>query len=153
MRPWSRTLVLKATVAATLVMTSLAGPRVFTAPGALANYGLTTGWATFGLTLPQGAAPSGVQVGSLPTQTDVKTRWSDGSIRYAIVSAQVPANGTYPIAAAAQATGTFAPTWPSAVTHLVISGQDWVATLPAASPDVWLSGPNVRNRGSGRRRC
>ncbi len=143
MRPWSRTLVLKATLAATLVMTSLAGPRVFTAPAALANYGLTTGWATFGLTLPSGVATSGVQVGSLPTQTDVKTRWSDGSIRYAIVSAQVPANGTYPISAAPQATGTFAPTWPSAMTHLVINGQDWVATLPAASPDVWLSGPNV----------
>src|ERR671930_380525 len=57
----------------------------------LANYTFTAGWATFGLALPPGAAATGVQVAGLPTQTDVKVRWSDGTIRFAIVSANIPA--------------------------------------------------------------
>src|SRR5689334_18873351 len=55
----------------------------------LATIGLTPGWATFGEALPQGAAQNGLQVGNLPTQTDVKDRWSDGSIRFAVVSTDV----------------------------------------------------------------
>ena len=57
----------------------------------IAVHALTPGWTSFGQAVPQGAAPSGLQVGSLFTQTDVKTRWPDGSIRFAIVSASVPA--------------------------------------------------------------
>src|SRR5262249_14389722 len=51
---------------------------------------LTPGWATFAQVLPQGFAYDGLQVGNLVTQTDVKNRWIDGSIRYAIVTAAVP---------------------------------------------------------------
>ena len=51
------------------------------ADDAVATYAFTRGWATFGLPLPQGAARDAVQVGQLPTQTDVKVRWPDGSIR------------------------------------------------------------------------
>ena len=63
----------------------------------LATVGLTPGWATFGQTLPQGAAFEALQVGSLRTQTDVKTRWPDGSIRFAVLSAKVVQAGTYPV--------------------------------------------------------
>src|SRR5262249_21170678 len=53
--------------------------------GPVATVGLTAGWATFGEAIPQGRATAGLQVGSLPTQTDVKNRWPDGSIKFAIV--------------------------------------------------------------------
>ena len=78
----------------------------------LATYGLTAGNATFGLALPQGASSTGVKVGALSTQTDVKTRWADGSIRFAVVSARVPSAGQYAIVAGTSATGTTVPTWP-----------------------------------------
>ena len=56
------------------------------ADDALTRFSFTRGWATFGLALPQGAARDAVQVGALPTQTDVKVKWPDGSIRFAVVS-------------------------------------------------------------------
>src|SRR5262245_3641908 len=68
------------------------GQPAFAANPALATYTLSPGWATFGLALPQGAAKA-VQVGSLQTQTDVKVRWPDGSIRFAIVSANAGVKG------------------------------------------------------------
>src|SRR3954453_11764177 len=63
----------------------------------VATLDLTLGWATFGHALPQGAAPSGVLVGTFPTQTDVKNRWPHGSIRFAVVSVFVPAAGNFPL--------------------------------------------------------
>src|SRR5262245_18044400 len=46
---------------------------------------LTAGWATFGEAVPRGVAFDGVKIGTFDTQTDVKSRWDDGSIRFAIV--------------------------------------------------------------------
>src|SRR5918995_7437627 len=63
----------------------------------LATYEISDGWATFGLALPAGAAGEGVRVGNLLTQTDVKTRWPDGSIRFAVVTVRAPNSGAYPI--------------------------------------------------------
>src|SRR5262245_24720887 len=65
--------------------------------GAIATVGLTAGWATFGEAIPQGQATGALQIGSLPTQTDVKNRWPDGSIKFAIVSANVPSAGSYAV--------------------------------------------------------
>jgi methionine-rich copper-binding protein CopC len=111
---------------------------------AIASVGLTKGWATFGEVLPDGFATSGLQVGNLTTQTDIKDTWSDGSIRYAIVTVNVPANGIYSIAPAAPPSGSFAPTLPSASVSLNISGTVYTATLPSTmSTNLWLSGPNV----------
>ena len=108
----------------------------------LATINLTPGWATFGQALPQGAAPSGVRVGSLTTQTDVKNRWPDGSIRFAVVTVLVPTGGDYPLVAAPVSTGTFALTLPTASVGLTIGGIVYTAALPAAaSADRWLSGP------------
>ena len=56
---------------------------------AVSRMTFTKGWATFGLAVPAGAARSGLQVGTFPTQTDVKVRWPDGSIRFAVVSTKI----------------------------------------------------------------
>jgi hypothetical protein len=109
----------------------------------LARYSLTPGWATFGLALPQGASKSGVQVGTLPTQTDVKVRWPDGSIRFAIVSARIAADGDYPITASAAPTGAVAMRTPAATVTFTIGGKTYAAALPSKRNDIWLNGPLV----------
>jgi len=111
---------------------------------ALATYAFTKGWATFGLALPQGAARTAVQVAKLPTQTDVKVRWPDGSIRFAVVSANVPAAGAAAIVAANAPAGAMtAQRVPVVTVTLTIGGKPYVATLPATSTDLWLNGPLV----------
>jgi hypothetical protein len=114
----------------------------------LAQYRLGAGWATFGLALPQGAARAHVTVGALPTQTDVKTTWPDGSIRFAIVTTRTSGAGTFPITAAAPAPAApaapLAPPWPEASVTLAIAGQPWVAALSGAPVESrWLYGPLV----------
>ena len=109
----------------------------------LANYRLGSGWATFGLALPQGAAREAVAVGTAATQTDVKTRWTDGSIKFAVVTARLNSDGTYPITAAAAVTGRARPTWPAASLELAIGPGRWQARLPASISDAWLEGPLV----------
>ncbi|SIO55084.1 PKD repeat-containing protein [Singulisphaera sp. GP187] len=110
----------------------------------LATTVLTAGWASFGQVVPQGAARDALQIGNLVTQTDVKTTWPDGSIRYAIVSASVPATGSYPINQAAPSTGTFIPKIPNASVKFTIGGVIYTAALPATkSSDLWLDGPLV----------
>ena len=73
-----------------------AATRVEAQAGQVGTVGLTPGWATFGQALPQGAATGGLQVGRLATQTDVKNRWPDGSIRFAIVTVKATTAGTTP---------------------------------------------------------
>jgi PKD repeat protein len=111
---------------------------------ALASIGLTPGWATFGQTLPEGAAFDGLQVGGLVTQTDVKTTWADGSIKFAVVSASVPTAGTYPVTEGAPRQGSFAAELPDAEVRLDVGGVPYTAALPdGPSADAWLSGPLV----------
>lgn len=116
---------------------------------AIATYRFeSAGWATFGLALPEGAAKA-VKVGAEPTQTDVKVRWPDGSIRFAIVTARIDAPGPQPIAAGEAAAGTFEPTWPMAVVTFTIEGKEWTAVLPTSRPRQpadWLAGPLVVER-------
>ena len=109
----------------------------------LANYRLGAGWATFGLALPQGASREAVTVGTLATQTDVKTRWPDGSIRFAVVSARVTTAATYAITPAAASSGRVRSAWPAASVEMVIGPGRWLAPLPAAIGDLWLDGPLV----------
>jgi hypothetical protein len=134
--------------AAIAVSLLLSCPRpVHAEDRALAANTFTRGWATFGLALPQGAARNGVKVGALPTQTDVKVRWPDGSIRFAVVTANIARAGALPIAAGdAPASGAPpSPNAPVAVTY-TIGGRPYVATLPAAMNDPWLTGPLVSER-------
>lgn len=108
----------------------------------LANVGLTAGWATFGQALPQGAARTGLQVGTLSTQTDVKTRWPDGSIKFAIVTASVPTAGTYALTEGPASSGTVVPSLPNAEVDLTIGGVVYAAKLPSSlGTDTWLAGP------------
>lgn len=110
----------------------------------LGDFALTSGWATFGLALPAGIAASGVQIGTLTTQTDVKARWPDGTIRFAVLTAHVQTAGTYTISAAAASGGSFVPVIPAASVTLTIDSITYTARLPStASADMWLSGPLV----------
>jgi hypothetical protein len=131
-------------LAATTVLLISNGRGITAQTSPVATVGLTAGWATFGEAVPQGAARDGLQVGALLTQTDVKSRWADGSIRFAIVTVNAPAGATYDLTAAAAPGGTFTPTVPDASVTLTIGGVTYVAALPnAPSSDVWLSGPLV----------
>lgn len=120
----------------------------------IATVHLTEGWATFGQAVPQGLAFEGLRVGTLATQTDVKNRWPDGSIRFAIVTAKGLAEGDYEITSAPASGGGFSPAPQAASVALTINsctpapapGQCptglYVASLPAPA-DTWLSGPLV----------
>jgi hypothetical protein len=105
---------------------------------------LTPGWATFAVQLPRGGASGGLALGDVPTQTDVKVRWPDGSIRMAVVTAQVQTAATYPLVAGPARTGTSTITPPTAEVDFAIDGRTYVARVPPPSADVWLDGPLVR---------
>ena len=115
----------------------------------LAVYHLTSGWATFGVVLPRGDAVGGLQVGKLTTQTDVKSRWDDGSIKSAIVSANVPEDGHYAILAAeASQAAPFVPSgasFPPIIVELTLHDGPipglYRAVFSPGSQDKWLSGP------------
>ncbi|TXT35775.1 MAG: PDK repeat-containing protein [Planctomycetota bacterium] len=109
---------------------------------------LTPGWATFGQALPQGVAFEALQVGALKTQTDVKTRWPDGSIRFAVVTAKVETAGSYPIRAASVSKERSKwTTLPIEVRFAAVGSQPEkaMASLPAAAKpeSLWLDGPLV----------
>lgn len=125
------------------LLVSAAVPSAAPPSATLATYRLGSGWATFGLALPQGAARDAVAVGTLATQTDVKTRWPDGSIKFAVVTARVTADGAYAITAGAAATGRVRPAWPAASLELAIGPGRWQADLPASFGDHWLDGSLV----------
>jgi hypothetical protein len=125
-----------------VVASALATSTAQTTP--VATVALTTGWATFGQALPRGAAANGLQIGTLATQTDVKSRWADGSIKFAVLTALVPSSGSYAVTPAALSTGGFTPSMPRASVTFVIGGVTYTATLPSTmSTDRWLSGPLV----------
>src|SRR5690349_3918615 len=120
----------------------LSFPAAALAQSPVGSVTLTPGWATFGQALPQGAATGGLQVGSLPTQTDVKTTWPDGSIRFAVVTVNAPSAATYQIVPASASSGSFSPALPAASVELAIGGVTYTASLPGSpSSDRWLSGP------------
>jgi hypothetical protein len=112
---------------------------------ALAEVRLTAGWATFGQVLPRGAAKGALRLGDLETQTDVKTRWPDGSVRFAVLTAKVSRAGLYPLRPAAARAGAFEPTVPAASVRFKIGDRAYTAALPPKpSEDRWLAGPLVR---------
>src|SRR3954471_5859827 len=136
--------VLKVLAILFLIIGSMHAPLAAQAGSPIGTVGLTAGWATFGEAVPQGAAVGGLQVGTLSTQTDIKTRWPDGSIRFAVVTVNSPASANYPITSAAAPTGTFTPTPPAASVALTVGGVTYVAALSnIPSTDLWLSGPLV----------
>ncbi len=130
-------------VSASAAAFAIAATAVQAAP--LATYQFSTGYTTFGLALPAGAAQSGVRLGTLVTQTDVKTRWPDGSIRFAVVSAQIPAKAAYDLNAADAPGDSYTSAWPAITLELVIDGATWTASPGTfTGADTWLNGPVVR---------
>jgi hypothetical protein len=122
---------------------SFAGAAAAAEP--IATHHCGPGWATFGQVVPRGAARDSLRLGELTTQCDVKTRWDDGSIRFAVVTARIPDEGDYALEpdALSLAPG-FMPTPPEAAVAFTIAGLPWTAVLPAVpSTDLWLAGPNV----------
>jgi hypothetical protein len=121
------------------------GAEAFAAGGTIGVYRLDPGWASFGIAVPRGVLPAGsaLRVGALRTQTDVKTTWDDGSVRFAVVSTNVPASEDYPVTVGRPEAGTFTPIRPDATVEFAINGARWVARAPAAFSDEWLSGPLV----------
>lgn len=111
----------------------------------VATVGLTSGWATFGQALPPDAAFESLQVGTLPTQIDVKTRWPDGSIRFAVVTAEVAEPGSYAITPAFFDSGESDLAPLPVEVRLTTESSEAVAMLPTTSaPDaLWLDGELV----------
>jgi putative Ig domain-containing protein len=131
-------------VAVVLALCFARGAAIEAQVAPIATVGLTAGWVTFGQVVPKGFAVDGLKVGSLSTQTDVKTRWDDGSIRFAVVTVKADSAGDFAVSAGPASGAPFVPAIPTAAVTLTIAGVPYVAALPAdPSGDVWLSGPNV----------
>ncbi len=111
--------------------------------GPLALHQFTKGWATFGQVFPPGVVKKAVQIGSLPTQTDVKTTWADGSVRFAVVSAYIPSDSEYELKSGETSLDTFNPKIPAALVKFTINGETWTAGLPQTLQDMWLNGSLV----------
>jgi hypothetical protein len=118
-------------------------PQVFAATQVSSVSTEKGGWATFGVVFPQRAVTTPLQVGSLPTQTDVKVKWPDGSTRQAILTTKVPSAGTYPINTIASQTGTPPAITPMCTAEITIAGVKYVATPSGAPQSLWLSGSQV----------
>lgn len=111
--------------------------------GTLAQVGLTPGWATFGQALPQGQARDYLQVGGLPTQTDVKSVWPDGSIKFAVVTAHVAVSDTYPVTQGTYPPeGGFHAPYQTHTVSLSTGETDWRAGSfdPSVGDSLWLYG-------------
>ena len=121
------------------------GTPVVHAAEPVARMTFTPGWATFGLAVPARAARDGLQVGAYPTQTDVKVRWPDGSIRFAIVTARITTAGSYAItpAPAPIGGGALGVAAPRASVALTIQGRPYTAAVIPNRSDPWLNGPLV----------
>jgi hypothetical protein len=119
--------------------------EAFAGGGTVGVYRLGPGWASFGIAVPRGVVPGGsaLRVGALRTQTDIKTTWDDGSVRFAVLTTNVPAPQDYPVTVGRPEAGAFTPIRPDATVEFAIGGARWVARVPAALSDAWLSGPLV----------
>ncbi|MBX4190093.1 DUF4038 domain-containing protein [Candidatus Parcubacteria bacterium] len=100
------------------------------------------GWATVGIVLPPGVTSSALQIGNLPTQTDIKVRWGDGSIRHALVTAKVPSGGTYSVQTSSNSGNPLAIT-PNCSAEITIGGATYVASPSGPPQSTWLYGSVV----------
>ena len=115
--------------------------------GCIAEYDfISPGWATFGIVLPKGEIFTGLKVGNLETQNDIKNHWSDGSIRYVILTTLVEDAGVYGIRESNVRTGSFTLEVPTA--ELTMDIEKWgiykSVLSSSVSSDLWLNGPLVK---------
>jgi hypothetical protein len=119
-------------------------------PAPIGTVHLQGGWSTFGQAVPQGLAPVGqvLRIGSEPTQTDVKNRWPDGSIKFAVLTAFMPGDNDYAITAAPAPAPApdFVVATRNVSVQMSINGTPYSAVAPAPGPgaDYWLRGALVR---------
>jgi hypothetical protein len=119
-------------------------PATTRASDAISVVGLTAGWATFGVAPPRGCAFSGLRVAELPTQTDVKCWWPDGSIKYAVVTAFAPEAGAYEIFEGTDEGEAFSPAVPFTIIRFTSADDVFSTMLPEVIAGVdWLAGPLV----------
>ena len=132
-----------------MVSEATAGPQEGNASDrgrqAVSRVTLSKGWATFGLALPPGSARSGVQVGRFETQTDIKNRWTDGSIRFAAVTCKASEAGDFAVIPTSAVSGRLVAKAPGVSVEFNVGGTIFTAS-PAKTPtaDLWLSGPLVQ---------
>ena len=86
------------------------------------------GWATFAYVALPGQATDGFKVGNYVTQTDVKTRWPDGSIQHALVCAKVEV-GEWAIESGPKSGTPFVTTWPSVSVRFDVGGVLYTASF------------------------
>lgn len=111
----------------------------------LTSWDFTTGWATFGLVVPEGQADESLRIGDLETQVEIRNRWLDNSIRFAQVTAYIPSDDTYDIVTAPVSSGSITPTLPKCTVTFTSGGQTYVARIPSSlGSDVWMNGSLVR---------
>lgn len=93
----------------------------------------SVGPITMGLVAKEGQIPSGfgVRVGSFTTQTDILNIWTDGSLRYALVSFNATSTGAKTLTVIVNSGGTYTPTWPSGSVAINVSGTVYTAAFPA----------------------
>lgn len=120
-------------------------------PNALANYNfISTGWTNqLAITAEQGDVPSGLglQIGGLQTQTTIKRTWPDGSLKHAILKANVINVGNANITIANNLGGSFTPaSWPTASVAFIIGSDIYIAVLGSVDvTDTWENGPLCRS--------
>src|SRR5262245_25784461 len=83
----------------------------------------SAGLATFGQVVPRGTTYTGLRVGNLPTQNDVKSWWDDGSLKFVILTATIPTAGYYTLNPGNPATGNFAVTVPDVTVQFNIEAN------------------------------
>ncbi len=111
--------------------------------------------------IPSGKLPQAVVNGTaVPTQVDVKTRWSDGSLKHAIISFLVPSLGVGTTANVAFGSGTTVGNTPLSQAQMLASGFNFNAQIQLTKGGVtktadartmltngdytlWTSGPIV----------
>lgn len=112
----------------------------------LARIHATPGWTTFGMAVPRGEVFRSLQVGSYKTQTDVKCRWDDSSIRFAVVSTKIIKEDDYDIADKIVPVSRITQRKPrNFAVYLYIEGKRYSAKIGNSTREKipWLSGAVV----------
>ena len=99
---------------------------------------------TFGHVFKQGDVTGNVYLNSYSTQTDVKTTWSDGSIRHAVISALVPMTANSDLVLNINDTGTATSTTPMNKTEILATDIGATINLTGLS-DSGYSGDLTAN--------
>lgn len=110
----------------------------------------TIGWTSqMAMAFPMGMIPNlnAIQIGAFPTQFTPKRTWPDGSVKHAIVKANILIAGNHDLIPIANPGGSFTPaSWPTASVNFTIGANIYTATLGAIDlSDTWEDGALCRS--------